>query len=145
MTAEVAVINSTAVALAADSAVTIGSEKIYNSALKLFALSKIEPVGIMIYGNATLMGVPWETIIKIFREELGASSYATLEEYSDRYFSFLVSKKNFFPEDVQENWFIANVRGYFGILLKELMKKVESKINREGKIEEEDTQRVFNS
>jgi len=63
MTAEVVIANSGAVALAADSAVTIGGQKIYNSALKLFALSKVAPVGVMIFGNAGLMSVPWETII----------------------------------------------------------------------------------
>lgn len=67
MTAEVVVANSSAAALAADSAVTIGNRKIYNSALKVFALSKTEPVGIMIFGNAGLLGVPWEPIIKTYR------------------------------------------------------------------------------
>ena len=38
MTAEVAIANASAIALAADSAVSIGDQKIYNSALKLFSL-----------------------------------------------------------------------------------------------------------
>ena len=51
MTAEVAVMNSQAVALAADSAMTINypdGQKIYNSVNKLFMLSKYAPVGIMV-------------------------------------------------------------------------------------------------
>ena len=41
MTAEVAILNSSAIAIAADSAVTIGrGRKIYNSAIKVFTLSK---------------------------------------------------------------------------------------------------------
>ena len=43
MTAEVAIANTQGVALAADSAVTIGEQKIYNSACKVFSLSKVEP------------------------------------------------------------------------------------------------------
>lgn len=142
MTAEVAVLNSTGVALAADSAVTIGNEKIYNSALKLFALSKTEPVGIMIYGNAALMEVPWETIIKIFRTELGTRTYASLEEYSEQFFVFLSSRHDFFTEEVQKNWFLANVRGYFGFLLESLIKKVELKIKKNGKIDEQETKQI---
>jgi len=68
MTAEIAILNCEAIALAADSAVTMigtSGEKIFTSANKLFTLSKYHPVGIMIYGNALFMGVPWETIIKI--------------------------------------------------------------------------------
>ena len=74
MTAEVAVMNRQAIALAADSAVTFREEKeqkIFTSASKIFTLSKYQPVGVMIYGSASLMGVPWETIIKIYRDRLG--------------------------------------------------------------------------
>jgi hypothetical protein len=82
MTSEVVIANSSAVALAADSAVTIGKSKIYNSAIKLFSLSKTEPVGVMIYGSANLLEVPWETLIKSYRNNLGSKKYDTLEEYS---------------------------------------------------------------
>ena len=66
MTAEVAILNRIGVALAADSAATIGrgrGGKIYSSADKLFQLSHSDPVGVMVYGNANFIGVPWETII----------------------------------------------------------------------------------
>src|SRR5438067_13845178 len=74
LTAEIAILNKGAVALAADSAVTIqigGGQKIYNTVNKLFTLSKYQPVGAMIYGNSEFMGVPWESIIKEYRRELG--------------------------------------------------------------------------
>ncbi len=80
MTAEIAILNKSAVALAADSAVTITTsqgQKIYNTN-KLFMLSKYHPVGIMIYSNAELMRVPWETIIKVYRTHLGDTPYSTL-------------------------------------------------------------------
>ena len=70
MTAEIAVLNQEAVALAADSAVT-GSAKIFQSANKIFALSKYRPVALMIYDNAQFLGVPWETIVKLYRRQLG--------------------------------------------------------------------------
>ena len=58
MTAEVAIMNKQAIALAADSAVTFQEEtgqKIFTSASKIFTLSKYQPVGVMIYGNASLI------------------------------------------------------------------------------------------
>ena len=42
-----------------------------HASLKLFTLSKYHPVGVMIYNNASLLGVPLETIIKLFRRDLG--------------------------------------------------------------------------
>lgn len=68
MTAEIAIINKSAVTFAADSAMTFGiggNEKIY-PANKLFTLNKYHPVGIMIYSSAEFMGVPFETIIKMY-------------------------------------------------------------------------------
>ena len=58
MTAEIGILNKHGVVLAADSAVTIGGGKVYNSARKLFTVGTAHSIGIMIYGNASLMGVP---------------------------------------------------------------------------------------
>lgn len=96
MTAEIGVLNTIGVALAADSAVTIGSSKVFNSADKLFSLSKHHPIGIMIYGNAEFMGVPWETVIKIFRKKLGDTIYGSLQEYCDNFFEFVKDDIRFY-------------------------------------------------
>lgn len=92
MTAEIVIMNKHGVALAADSAVSIGSNKVYNSANKLFSLSKIHPIGIMIYGSAMFMGIPWETIIKKYRNEILRDQYfGTLQEHTDHFLDYLVS------------------------------------------------------
>jgi hypothetical protein len=89
VTAEIAILNRSAVALAADSAVTLGvrgQQKIYNSVDKLFQLTLNEPVGIMIFGGAEYMGVPIETAIKKFRDSDYATPKKTLKEYSAAFF-----------------------------------------------------------
>ena len=71
MTALVSVLNTHAVALAADSAITInrpGNRKVHNGGNKLFALSKYHPVGIMYCGNCDFMDTPLEVIIKMYRD-----------------------------------------------------------------------------
>jgi hypothetical protein len=67
--------NREAIALAADSAVTMRGEKVFFSANKMFSLSRHEPVAAMIYGNYGLMGMPWEPVIKSFRTELGHTKF----------------------------------------------------------------------
>ena len=91
MTAIVGILNKQAVAVAADSAVTIGGgTKIYNTANKIFNLSKKCPVGIAIYGNAALNGcVPWEVVIKMYRNHIGSKVFPTLREYADHFFTFV--------------------------------------------------------
>lgn len=101
MTAVVGILNKKAVAIAADSAVTTGSGKIFNKANKIFTLSKYHPIGIMIHNIDSFMGVPWETIIKIYREELGEKDFDSVQEYKKDFVEFL-RKKNFFCGDSQQ-------------------------------------------
>ena len=96
MTAEVAVMNKQAIALAADSAVTFREEigqKIFTSASKIFALSKYHPVGIMVYGNASIMGIPWETVIKIYRGQLNQKAFDNIADYAENLITFLTNER----------------------------------------------------
>lgn len=96
MTAIVGILNKQAIAVAADSAVTIGrGQKIYNTANKVFTLSKRHPVGIAIYSNATFNDcVPWETVIKMYRDYLGDTHKSSVKEYAEDFFKFLNDFKN---------------------------------------------------
>lgn len=111
MTAEIAVMNQEAVALAADSAVTIvdGEDeeitKVFTSANKLFALSNYHPVGIMIYGNTRLGEVPWETVIKLYRDYLGVDYKHTIEDYTEDLIQFVnLQASKFRLDKSEENW-----------------------------------------
>jgi hypothetical protein len=89
--------NKMAVALAADSAVMVSLEdqnKIYNTANKLFSLSMRCPVGLMVYGNGELNGIPWETIIKIYKNNFFTDKRKTLKEYANDFISFLNDASN---------------------------------------------------
>src|SRR3989338_6835823 len=104
MTAEISMLNRSAIVLAADSAVTIldsQGQKVYHSANKLFMLSKYHPVGIMIYQNSDFMGVPWETIIKFYRKRLKQKEFPRLINYLEDFKRFLCEDKTLFPENMQ--------------------------------------------
>ncbi|PCI32225.1 MAG: hypothetical protein COB53_12630 [Elusimicrobia bacterium] len=121
--------NKTAVALAADSAITINNRsgpKIYNSANKLFALSKYRPVGAMVYSSASLAGVPWETIIKIYRLDLGEKSFKTINEYAHDFLKYLDKSKNLFPARQQEIY----ASSVFGSVLKTITRDIESMVDK---------------
>ena len=117
MTSEVIVMNRWGVALAADSAVTIkksaNTSKSRDSGLKLFMLSKYHPVGVMVYNDAALLGVPWETIIKLFRKNLGEESFGTLEKYGLRLIHFLNENQALFPAEVQEKYYLEALKDVY--------------------------------
>lgn len=89
MTAEIGILNKHGVVLAADSAVTIGGGKVYNTARKLFTLGTAHSIGIMIYGNASLMGVPWEVLIKRFTKQISMKPLDSTELYVEKFFEYL--------------------------------------------------------
>jgi hypothetical protein len=146
MTTEIAIMNKSAVALAADSAVTITttgpegrSHKVLNTANKLFALSKHAPVGLMIYGNAAMLGIPWETIVKMYREELGRREFDTVEQYSEDFFKYLDEFD--VGEDLQEMYVEAVAKAWCQELRKQLDQWVKEQIQMgNGPVSEADVQ-----
>jgi hypothetical protein len=146
MTAEIAIMNKWGVALAADSAVTIEtteSVKIYNTH-KLFMLSKYEPVGIMVYGNAELMGVPWESIIKRYRkEELKDRCFKQLKEYGEHFLAYLDKNVFLFPEEVQNDHVYFTAYSYFSELInKDIKASVEQVTHKGKKVSAAEIQRI---
>ena len=85
MTAEIAVLNRNGIALAADSAVTVSGSfgpKTFDTVNKVFTLSKVHPIAIMVFGNAEFMRFPWETIVKMYRQLKGAKNEATVKAWA---------------------------------------------------------------
>lgn len=146
MTAEVAVMNKQAIALAADSAVTFQEEtgqKIFPSASKIFTLSKYQPVGIMVYGSADFMQVPWETIIKVYRNNLGKKTFKTVADYAENFLTFVGNEKQLFSDDVQ-NWYVENsIYSYFLFIREQIIENVDKDIEVKGSIDEQTTKKII--
>jgi hypothetical protein len=122
MTAVVAILNRQAIALSADSAVThsgTNNRKIINCANKIFTLSKFHPVAIMIYNSAAFMTTLWETIIKVYRRQLGKKSFPTIHEYQEDFIKFLHSK-NLFADDGVKKIFL---KGFITSILQAIVKE----------------------
>lgn len=146
MTAEVAVMNKQAIALAADSAVTFQEEtgqKIFTSASKIFTLSKYQPVGIMVYGSADFMQVPWETIIKVYRNNLGKKTFKTVADYAKDFLTFVAEEERLFSHDVQ-NWYVENsIYSYFLIIREKILEKVDKDLEVKGGVDEQATNKII--
>ncbi|WP_445682876.1 hypothetical protein [Radicibacter daui] len=104
--------NSNAIVLAADSAMTMtrwegGKEvkRYHNGANKIFQLSEYEPVGLMIYNDANVQGVPWELLVKEYRKHIGSTSFQNIKLYAEDFFRF-VQSFSVFTVDYKEKNFI---------------------------------------
>ncbi len=122
MTCEVAVMNKRGIALAADSAVTLGNgKKIYHTAEKLFSLSPGLPVAIMTFGAADIMNVPWETVVKIYAQKLGSRRFDALDQYAKDFLSFIEGATSLFPPEDQRGHVEGAVRAVWSGLYRDKM------------------------
>jgi hypothetical protein len=106
MTSEIAVMNQRAIALAADSAVTlIGGGKVIvrNDQKKLFNLADGLPVGVMFFGVADLMGHPWEVLLEHYRKALKPTARAQVRDYAAQFTAMLDNLEMFFPAERQKD------------------------------------------
>lgn len=124
MTAIVGVLNKHAVAIAADSAVTMGNtHKVINSANKIFTLSKYHPVAVMTYNNAAFMGVPWDIIIKEYRKQLHDKSFPYLSDYIHDFIQFLHLRHFFCDERTQQEYMIFFLDSFINICRNEISRE----------------------
>lgn len=87
MTSEILIMNDTCIALAADSASTVG-HKIF-SADKIFELSRNQPIAVMTYGTASISSVKLEILVKEFRRSIGDKRFETVRSCSEAFLKFI--------------------------------------------------------
>jgi hypothetical protein len=130
MTAEIAILNKNGIALAADSKVTIGGgsqQKTFDTVNKVFTLSKLHPVGAMIFGNAEFMRYPWETIVKLYRKQKNVDSEPTIKEWGADFVRYLRQFGKIRPEDKILN-ICSILGGYFSQLDEYAFEAAEQKV-----------------
>lgn len=111
--------NRSAVAMAADSAVTISGQnylKTYQSVDKLFPLVSGQPVGVMIYNNAEIMSTPWETVISLYREQARGRALESVDTYARDFIGFLSGNPDLFPASQQDGEFFKHVAVAFSLI-----------------------------
>lgn len=124
MTSEVVIMNKHGLSLAADSAITSGRDgiqKVYNSANKLFSLSRDHSVGLMVYGAASFMEVPWGVVIKSYRDQLNETPFANLNDYIEDFLNYICQDDRINQQDVED----IIVYRTFSDVLKRLVNEVE--------------------
>lgn len=116
MSAGICLLNKDGIVLAADSAVTIGNnETVYNSADKVFRLSKKNPLGLIMYQNTEFMNIPLTLIFKNFAKHLDENDIHkdTVKEYMNTFFQYLIDNKKKFHLDKNEERLV--YRNYFSL------------------------------
>ncbi|ESZ30606.1 hypothetical protein NKH52_31000 [Mesorhizobium sp. M1066] len=128
MTAEIAILNKSAVALAADSAVTISAgdveEKTYDSAEKLFDLSHRDPIGVMIYNGMQFMQAPLQILISDYRRD--CKSFPRLQDAALDFLTYL----NAWGNDASAKVQTAAVESILMPLIRQINERITTRLER---------------
>jgi hypothetical protein len=132
MTAVIGIINKSAAAIAADSAVTVTGtkgRKIFNRANKIFRISNSEPIGVMVYNQGEFLGTPWEPIMKLYRNHLGDTILDTVEQYKTHFIQFLHDKGFYCDVDQQKRHLTLFIRELLNDVFKAVLNEQRTVIN----------------
>jgi hypothetical protein len=132
MTSEIAILNKTAVALAADSAVTISAglkeEKIFDSADKLFELSNHNPIGIMLYNGMSFMQIPLPNLIRGFRDK--CCCVEKIEDAADRFLEYLNDIGRSAPRNIKSDHVSSLIRRIIRGVVERFKAEMEEEIEK---------------
>lgn len=120
MTAEVAILNKSAVALAADSAVTISAgsdqQKIFDSADKLFELSCADAIGVMVNGDMNFMQAPLGVLVKRYRST--CPRFKNVADAAEDFIDYLAKFGPSAPNGVKQAALVAAVKPIYDTIQK---------------------------
>jgi len=98
-----------------------------------FVYSKFTEI---ILRGPSMLGIPWETIVKMYRECLGTKEFAQLSEYSADFFKYL---DNFdVSSDLQEKYIVQGAFQLFHKIKQRLNEWVNDRINNTKKVTSEE-------
>lgn len=130
MTAIIGILNKSAVGIAADSAVTVGSRnnyKVYNHANKIFNLSIGNPIAIMIYNSAEFAGIPWETVIKQYREYSKNRKFEFTYQYRDDFIKYLKTYNKDFDDLIEQQTIVDFVSAFLNLVEERLEEELDER------------------
>ncbi len=148
MTAEIVIMNKEAVAVAADSALSIMAgetrrpQKILTSAMKIFDISPDHALCIMTFNYATFMGIPWETIIDQFRKKVRSTPFPHTADCASAFIEYLSKDTEIISLKAQEAFFVARAYSYFRFIQIQIQDRTSQFLKDHGKIENGDTIRI---
>lgn len=146
MTAIVGILNKHAVAIAADSAVTVSTgdnTKIYNTSQKIFKISDKNPVALMIYDNAAFMGAPWEVIVDLYRQERGNNTFKKVQDYANDFLKFLSDCEYLNGPEEQRKYLLREMYAIYSRLNDAIDARVDDDIENRDDLSRQDVEECY--
>jgi len=109
MSAEIILLNKLGVAIAADSAITVGNRAaIFNTAQKIFSFGEKVPLAFLYYSATDFMGIPIDVIFRRYMESIHTRKLQlnTIREYLQDFVQFIEKNGDYFTFQELENKYL---------------------------------------
>jgi hypothetical protein len=130
MTAQVALLNKLAVALASDSSLTITrfseTRRSFPSADKITPLPEPHQIAVMHSGNTERLGVPYGLLLGEWSRSLPAGVLPRVGEYAGAFVSWLADQKALFDEQAESEYLDWMLRDYFLAVRADILERCQS-------------------
>lgn len=114
MTTQIILGNGHGIAVASDSAVTMGGRRTFDTSEKIYPLPLPHAVAVLHAGNVAFHGMPYSTIIGSWIQSIGGYQHRNLTEYVESFRKFLCEEIHEWCDDEQQrDDFIENLSGEF--------------------------------
>jgi hypothetical protein len=109
MTAQVVAMNGYGVAISADSAVSLGSIRTFETAEKIYPLALPHRIAILHSGSVNFGGIPYPVLIADWKRQLPTKPHRDARAYKDNFIDWLEHHSEWFSDQRNENqftWFV---------------------------------------
>lgn len=117
--------------MAADSALTVSRgdrRKIYNDETKIFRLSDINPVGMMLFSSVEFMNTPWNVIAELYRTKKGGDKFNSLRDYVNNFLGFIANEPLLgIDDEAQHNYLLYEMGDYLSRVQKNAMTEEDAR------------------
>jgi hypothetical protein len=127
MTSQVILGNGHGIAIASDSAVTMGQRRTYDTSEKIYPLPSPHALAVLHAGDVNFHGMPYSTIINSWIQTLGDVQLRFVDDYALSFRKFLVEELHVWCDPATQNLdFIEAMDGEFNRIWNRLKKENES-------------------
>jgi len=89
------------------------------------------------------MGIPWETLIKIYRKHIGVNEFNTLREYATNFLDFLISDRISIPEEEQKEYIKFSIFSYFNYINNLIKRRIDKELEQKKTASEDDVKKII--
>lgn len=126
MTSQLILLNGFGIALASDSAMTLGNKRTYETAEKVIPIPKPHRIAVLHSGSVTIHGMPYSVLVNEWANTLGDTPLRTVALYRQNFISWLNDNHDWVTPVRATEDFIDQLRESYRLIWDEIKDNIDS-------------------